>query len=166
VSAQVLRDVADFLRKRLEQVLVEEGQPVDWVRAVLPHADRPSIADRLLVELSTLVGDETFEGVAEAIQRARRIVPEGTAASYDPALLKEPAEVELHEVVRRVSADPTADLVRFTQVASQVVRPVARFFDEVFVMTDDPALRSARLGLLATVRDLGSDLLDWPQLHL
>jgi glycyl-tRNA synthetase len=166
VSAQVLRDVADFLRKRLEQVLVEEGQPVDWVRAVLPHADRPSIADRLLVELSTLVGDETFEGVAEAIQRARRIVPEGTAASYDPALLKEPAEVELHEVVRRVSADPAADLVRFTQVASQVVRPVARFFDEVFVMTDDPALRSARLGLLAAVRDLGSDLLDWPQLHL
>jgi glycyl-tRNA synthetase len=166
VSGQVLAGVADFLRKRLEQVLVEEGQPVDWVRAVLPHADRPSIADRLLAELSTLVGDETFEGVAEAIQRARRIVPEGTAASYDPALLKEPAEVDLHDAVQRVSAEPASDLVRFTQAASQIVRPVARFFDEVFVMTDDAALRSARLGLLAMVRDLGSDLLDWPQLRL
>lgn len=40
------------------------------------------------------------------------------------------------------------------------------FFDDVFVMADDPAVRAARLGLLACVRDLGSDLLDWPQLRL
>jgi glycyl-tRNA synthetase len=32
-------------------------------------------------------------------------------------------------------------------------------------MADEPRLRAARLGLLATVRDLGADLLDWTQLH-
>jgi glycyl-tRNA synthetase len=43
---------------------------------------------------------------------------------------------------------------------------VNTFFEEVFVMADDPALRAARLGLLATVRDLGVGLLDWEQLRL
>ena len=33
-------------------------------------------------------------------------------------------------------------------------------------MADDPALRAARLGLLATVRDLGAGLLDWDELRL
>ena len=42
---------------------------------------------------------------------------------------------------------------------------MARFFDDVYVMAEDPALRAARLGLLATVRDLGADLLDWSQLR-
>jgi glycyl-tRNA synthetase len=56
--------------------------------------------------------------------------------------------------------------VRFTQLASAIVAPVNRFFDEVYVMDEDPALRATRLGLLATVRDLGAGLLDWPQLRL
>jgi glycyl-tRNA synthetase len=166
VSGQVVSDTAAFMAARLEQMLVEEGQPVDWVRATLVQADRPSTVDRMLYELSTLVGDETFEAVAAAIQRARRIVPAGTAAAYDPALLKEPAEVALHEAVREVLAGPSSDLTRFTRSASRIVAPVNQFFDDIFVMADDPAVRAARLGLLATVRDLGADLLDWTQLHL
>jgi glycyl-tRNA synthetase len=33
-------------------------------------------------------------------------------------------------------------------------------------MADDPSLRAARLGLLAKVRDLGTGLLDWPELKI
>jgi glycyl-tRNA synthetase len=160
----VLTDVAEFLAKRLEQVLTEEGRPVDRVRAVLPHADRPAVADLLLDQLDTLAGDPVFAAVAEAIARARRIVPAGTPAGYDPAALKEPAEVALHEAVAAVG--PADDLVAFTRAAEPLVGPVNRFFDEVFVMADDPAVRAARLGLLATVGELGADLLDWPQLRL
>jgi glycyl-tRNA synthetase len=162
----VLKAAAAFLRGRLEQVLVEEGQPVDWVRAALLHADRPSHVDRLLVELSTVVGDDTFEAVAAAIQRARRIVPEGTPPGYDPALFTEPAELALHEAVRAVLAEAPGDLTRFTRAASRIVRPLDGFFEDVFVMADDPAVRATRLGLLATVRDLGAGVLDWSELRL
>ena len=62
-------------------------------------------------------------------------------------------------------AEAPGDLTRFTRAASRIVRPLARFFDDVYVMADDPALRAARLGLLASVRDLGADLLDWSQLR-
>jgi glycyl-tRNA synthetase len=84
-------------------------------------------------------------------------------------VLAEPAEVALHEVVKQVKADldtSSPDLTHFTQVVSRIVRPVTTFFEDVFVMAEDPAVRAARLGLLATVRDLGADLLDWPRLRL
>jgi glycyl-tRNA synthetase len=161
VPAAVLADAGEFLTKRFEQVLVEQGHPVDRVRAVLPHADRPSFADLLLAQLGRLVADPGFRALAEAIQRARRIVPDGTAAAYDPALLKEPAEVALHEVVGAVrdelagSADPHGtDLSRFTAVAGRITEPINAFFDDVFVMADDPALRRARLRLMRELEHL------------
>ncbi|GAB1641244.1 glycine--tRNA ligase [Krasilnikovia sp. MM14-A1259] len=168
VTDPVRRDVAEFLARRLEQALTEEGHPVDRVRAVLPHADRPSRVDHLLSELTGLADDPAFRGVAAAIQRARRIVPDGTPAAYDPGLLKEPAEAGLHEAVQAVRADlgPESDLTGFTRVAGRLVAPVDAFFTDIFVMAEDPALRAARLGLLATIRDLGATLLDWPQLRI
>jgi glycyl-tRNA synthetase len=170
VPADVLTAAADFLAKRLEQVLVEEGQPVDRVRAVLPHAARPSVADALLAQLADVVTDPGFTAVVAAIQRARRIVPDGTPAGYDPSVLKESAELALHEAVTATLADlgPAAepDLPRFTAATGRIVTPIATFFDDVFVMADDPAIRAARLGLLATVRDLGAGLLDWSELRL
>ncbi len=166
VPAEVLAAAGDFLARRLEQALVEEGKPVDRVRAALPHFAQPSVVDTLLTQLSTLVGNPDFVAVASAIQRARRIVPADTPAGYDASVLTEPAELALHEAVSGVKADFGADLVAFTAAVEPLVEPLARFFDEVFVMAEEPAVRAARLGLLATVRDLGAGLLDWPELRL
>jgi glycyl-tRNA synthetase len=168
VEESVLAAAAEFLTRRLEQLLTEEGQPVDRVRAVLPHADRPSLVDRLLGQIDALVKDEQFRALAEAIQRARRIVPAGTPAGYRPEALVEPAELRLHEVLTQVRGDlePHPDLERFNEVAGRITGPVNSFFDDVFVMTDDLDLRAARLGLLATVRDLGADLLNWEHLRM
>ncbi|MGK5681974.1 glycine--tRNA ligase [Actinoplanes sp. URMC 104] len=166
VPAAVVEAAGEFLARRLEQVLAEEGKPVDRVRAVLPHYERPSVVDTLLGQLGTLVGNPGFVAVAAAIQRARRILPGGTPAGYDPAALTEPAELTLHEAVSGVKPDFGADLVAFTAAVEPLVEPLSRFFDEVFVMADDPAVRAARLGLLATVRDLGEGVLDWPELRL
>jgi glycyl-tRNA synthetase len=164
VPAEVLQACSEFLAKRLEQVLVEEGQPVDRVRAVLPHHARPAVVDSLLASLATAVDDPGFRAVASAIQRARRIVPAGTPAGYDAAVLKEPAELALHAAI---PADTGfSDLSSFVARTQPLVAPVGRFFDEVFVMADDPVLRAARLGLLATIRDLGEGLLDWSHLRL
>ncbi|MFI5895057.1 glycine--tRNA ligase [Actinoplanes sp. NPDC051513] len=170
VSGEVLAACAGFLAKRLEQTLTEEGNPIDRVRAVLPHADRPSVASNLLAQLASVTANPDFVAVAEAVQRARRIVPPSTPAGYDAGILKEPAEVALHSAVVAVAAElgpsPEPDLFRFTSVVSRLVAPLATFFDEVFVMADDAEIRAARLGLLATVRDLGAGLLDWPELQL
>ncbi|MFI6072431.1 glycine--tRNA ligase [Actinoplanes sp. NPDC051343] len=170
VSEDVLLSAREFLAKRLEQVLVEEGRPVDRVRAVLPHHARPSVADRLLSQLDSLVLDPDFVRVAEALQRCRRIVPPDTPDSYDESALVEPAELRLHATVAEVAAELSTldepDLVRFTAITRRLAVPLADFFVDVFVMDENPALRAARLGLLATVRDLGAGLLDWSELRL
>ncbi|WP_127553507.1 glycine--tRNA ligase [Actinoplanes sp. OR16] len=164
VSPAIVDACAEFLAKRLEQVLVEEGKPVDRVRAVVAHHARPSHVDVLLGQLASLSGDADFLAVAGAVQRARRIVPAGTPAAYDVAVLKEPAELALHEAVSDIS--DFSDILGFVEATRGLVGPLNTFFDEVFVMADDPAVRAARLGLLARVRDLGEGLLDWSQLRL
>ncbi|MEU7575459.1 glycine--tRNA ligase [Micromonospora sp. NPDC049240] len=170
VGDDVLHASGEFLAKRFEQVLTEEGHPIDRVRAVLPHFAQPSVADRLLGQLATLATDPEFAAVAQAIQRARRIVPEGTSAGYDQGLLKEPAEVALHQAVQgvlgRLGAGREPDLARFAAETTALVTPLEEFFTDVFVMADDLDVRAARLGLLATVRDLSAGLLDWAHLRL
>ena len=165
VPPPVLAAAADFVARRLEQVLTEEGQPIDRVRAVLRHADRPALADRLLAQLDELSKDERFHALAAAIERSARIVPAGTAASYSPAALVEPAERRLHEVVAGLTVPPD-DLVALTAATVPLAEAVTAFFDEVYVMADDPALRAARLGLLARVAGVGATTVDWRHLRL
>ncbi|MGH4019072.1 MAG: glycine--tRNA ligase subunit beta [Pseudonocardiaceae bacterium] len=168
VPPATLKDLATFVTRRFEQVLVDESPPVDWVRAVLPHADRPYRADQMLAQLRVLVGQQNFCNVVDALQRSRRIVPAGTPAGYDPGTLTEPAELRLHDIVTRVGADldDGADLQRFVETFGRVVEPLNAFFDKVFVMVDDQQLRRARLGLLASIEDLGAGVLDWHELRL
>ena len=169
VTAAILDEMGAFLARRLELQLVEEGVPVDHVRAVLPHADRPARAELMARQLAGLRGREDFRQIAAALDRARRIVPAGLAAGYDPACLAEPAELVLHEAALAVRAHldtlgSAPDLVSFTQATAPLVAPVTRFFEDILVMADDPDTRATRLGLLATVRDLGDGILDWSAL--
>jgi glycyl-tRNA synthetase len=168
VPPAALEDLATFVARRFEQLLGEEGQPVDWVRAVAPQADQPHRVDRLLAQLRDLIGQAEFRAVAEALARSRRIVPADTVAAYDPGALTEPAELRLHEALTAVRGDleKASDLVGAATTFGRIVKPINDFFDDVFVMADDPELRRARLGLLATIRDLGADALDWEQLRL
>ncbi|MEV6348897.1 glycine--tRNA ligase [Actinoplanes sp. NPDC051851] len=162
VPAPPLDALGEFLARRLELVLTEEGHPVDRVRAVLPHAGRPALVDVLLAQLAGHADSPVFG----ALDRARRIVPAGTAPGYDPALLKEPAEIALHEAVIALPEIGKTDLSAFVEATTPLVAPITAFFDDVLVMAEDPSIRAARLGLLATVRDLGDGLLDWPRLRL
>ncbi len=167
VSDDVQMRLREFMNGRLEQTLTEEGVPVDRIRAVFVHADRPATVDATLAQLDALIGDPDFRGLTETIQRASRIVPSGTEPRYDAAKLREPAEVRLDEVLTqtRAAVHNTVDLVAFTEATRPLTASVTAFFDDVFVMDDDLELRAARLGLLASVAALGAPLLNWDQVR-
>ncbi len=167
VPPEVIDATAEFLTRRLEQTLAEEGAPVDRVRATILHADRPARVDASLEQLSTLVGTPEFQRLVETMQRSRRIVPAGTAPEYDAGALREPAEVRLHEVLGRTAAavEGVEDLTAFTERTTDLTAAVTAFFEEVFVMAEEPELRAARLGLLAAVAALGAPVLSWDQLR-
>jgi glycyl-tRNA synthetase len=168
VAPQRLEEISDFLAKRLEQQLTDEGHAIDDIRAVLVHADVPAAVDRALEQLARLKQTADFQRVAEAVQRSRRIVPQGTAPSYEPGALTEPAEVALHGVLvkTRQNLGGTADLAAFVAGSGELSVAVSSFFDNVFVMAEEPELRQARLGLLASVAELGRPVLAWEHLRI
>jgi glycyl-tRNA synthetase len=167
VNEEARAEVFQFVVRRLEQQLLDAGYEVEVVRAVLPLADQPRRAEQTAAELTKLSGDPHFHAVVTTIQRVSRIARDGVAAGYDPTLLQEPAERRLHEAVTKVRADLAAGygtLGAYLAIVGELAEPVDTFFDEVFVMTEDPAIRVNRLGLLAAIRDLGAGVLDWEAL--
>jgi glycyl-tRNA synthetase len=167
VTSETIDAVGDFLTRRLEQQLLDEGHAVDRVRAVIIHADQPSTADRMLHQLTDLVETPDFRQLAAALQRARRIATTGGSA-YDPLTLTEPAERRLHEAVRKTAGDlpENPDLGDLVAAGDDLPAAVDRFFDDILVMADDPEVRARRLGLVGAVAALGDRVLDWQALRL
>ena len=167
VPEEALAEVADFVVRRYEQQLLDAGADYRQVAAVLPLAQAPAAADETLAQLRERIDDPAFAELATALQRVRRIVPEDAPSTYDPALLTEPAEQALHGELTKVSetlGGSPRSLADFTEAAGVLTVPVNRFFDEILVMAEEPELRAARLGLLATLRDLAAPVLDWQSL--
>jgi glycyl-tRNA synthetase len=163
-SGESLEEAAEFVLRRFEQALLDEGHPVRVVRAVLPSADRPAYAVRAAQDLESLLGDERFQRLSTALQRVLRIVPEGTPPVYKAELFEEDAEFALHRAYAQTKAAlglaaPT--LPAFIENALPLAEPIDAYFDEVLVMAEDPAVRANRLGLLAGVRDLIPAIVDW-----
>jgi glycyl-tRNA synthetase len=160
----------EFVRRRWEQQLLDAGTAHHQVQAVLPLADRPAMADDALVELPQLESEQAFGELVAALQRVHRILPEHTPADYRVDVLQAPAEIALHrvfvDVASRLSYPSTArtgdtGLGQFAKVVAELVAPINQLFDDVLVMTADDAVRSARLGLLASIDALAARQLDW-----
>ncbi len=165
VREETLAEVAEFVVRRYEQQLLDAGHDHRHVAAVLPLADAPAAAEATLREIEQRVGDAEFAALVAALQRVRRIVPADTAAEYDPARLTEPAEAALHqELVKAKDAMATPALADFVLAATPLTAPINTFFDDILVMAEDAQVRAARLGLLATIRDLAAPVLDWQAL--
>ena len=92
--------------------------------------------------------------------------PAGASATGFEKLLTEPAELALLDEIRRrrsviEAAVSTGSGFREAFTESAKIGPaVDRFFTEVFVMTDDPAVRDARLRLMKQVEQLILQLAD------
>lgn len=176
LDAGTAEEVARFVERRLEMLLVEEGHAIGLVRAVLPHADVPARVDRLLAELEALEGSERLRSLQDTMQRVARILSTKGAGSQQgagedsvsalEATVVEPADSErgLAAVLDRVEASGHADLTSLVEGSADLPGAVDALFDEVMVLDPDPVVRAGRLGLLERVRGVASPWLDWDAL--
>ena len=158
-----------FLYERLIAVMTQRGAPVEVVRAVAspPDAERtvdwnrsPLRAKRVADALQAMRSSEDFQALAVLFKRVKNIAKElKQDAVLDRGALVEPAErALLSEIDRRKlaieAAAAASDYRRaFAEIAG-LRAPIDRFFTEVFVMAEDSTLRTARLKLMADLRDL------------
>ncbi len=164
----VRADLQQFLVERLQFVLETRGFDRRNVRAVLGSAqplEKTALVD-VEANLSVLrehAATPAFRKLAEMFKRVRNIGKDYGADAFDadeqsgPALdtvLEEAAEKALlAEIERRHgpidNAVATGAGFREAYVEASELEPVvARFFEEVFVMSDDARLRQARLRLM------------------
>jgi glycyl-tRNA synthetase beta chain len=111
-------------------------------------------------------GSEDFQALAILFKRVKNISKDvARGATLDRAALVEPAEQALLAELdtRRPRVEQVAaqhDYKKaFTEIAG-LRAAVDTFFTDVFVMADDERLRTARLSLMAGLRDLILDLAD------
>ena len=161
-------DLTAFLADRLQHAFEARGGDRRNVRAVLAGPEAAlgrAVSDQAanLEALPAVARSESFRHLATAFKRVRNIAREYGAADAaadqaqggaSDAVLVEPAEQALladiearQPAIERAVRDGAGYREAYAEAAA-FEPAVGRFFDEVFVMTDDPALRRARLRLM------------------
>jgi glycyl-tRNA synthetase beta chain len=167
--AETFDEIAAFLGDRLRYLLSLRGFRVDEINAVAalgPRFLRPLATRRKLEALRELRGMPEFQALAELFKRVKNIskgttFPEsgwGALSEYgggsqepsEQALIRQAAADVLF--IQRAEAD--GNYVEAFKRISAFQPAVARYFDEVLVMSDDRAVRAKRLELMAGLRDL------------
>ena len=160
--------VVAFAHERVRFVLEHRGLPGDVVRGATAAAGDvvPLRARRVAEALQSLRASTDFQALAVLFKRVKNIARELSApGALDRSALTEPAEQALLQVLdtRRPRVLDAAGRADYRQALTEIagLRPaVDRFFAEVFVMADDARLRTARLTLMAELRDLILSLAD------
>ncbi len=150
--------LADFIYDRLAGSLREQGYTAQEVDAVV--SQRPQRLGDIPKRLAAVRAFSALPEAAALAAANKRVgnilkkVEDSVDAWIDSALLKEAAEIALHDalvdvVPRADAAFVTGDYSESLQALAALRAPVDAFFDGVMVNADDPALRANRLGLLA-----------------
>ncbi|KAG1677161.1 hypothetical protein FOA52_000967 [Chlamydomonas sp. UWO 241] len=174
VTEKVQADVLSYLTGRMEQVLLDAGVVPEAVRATLAErGDDPALAMRTAEELNAewSAGEGgRLCSVMAALGRPVRIVrgkdvPPATV-SVSPALFDCDEERALADALASVRGRvaPGMAVPDFLDACEALCAPIDAFFDKVFVMCDDEAVRANRLALLRDVAALPAGVVDLSQL--
>jgi glycyl-tRNA synthetase beta chain len=165
--------LADFIYDRLAGSLREQGYTAQEVDAVV--SQRPQRLGDIPKRLAAVRAFSALPEAAALAAANKRVgnilkkVEGSVEAAVDNALLKEAAEVALHDalvdvVPRADAAFVTGDYTESLTALAALRAPVDAFFDGVMVNADDPALRANRLGLLAKLHAAMNQVADLSRL--
>ncbi|MBL8748705.1 MAG: glycine--tRNA ligase subunit beta [Planctomycetes bacterium] len=165
--------LVEFVFDRLGSSLKEQGFTPQEIEAVL--SQRPMVlADvpRRLAAVRTFATLPEAASLADANKRIGNILKKSESlagSTIDAGLLRDPAEKDLVEALRRVSAaaNPKFDAGDHTgglRECAALKVPVDAFFDKVMVNAEDPALRQNRLALLVQLHALMNRVADLSKL--
>lgn len=173
--ADVTDGVFDFLLERFRTWYLEEGISVDVLQSVFSvKPERPLDFHMRLDAVNHFSKLDASHSLAAANKRVSNIlskqVTASVAAQLNPQLLVEPAEIALFEKLASVTQTVTSlfDKSHYREGLEQLAElreDVDLFFDQVLVMSDDPALQANRLALLLQLRNLFLRVADISNLH-
>ncbi|RID54954.1 hypothetical protein BRARA_G02240 [Brassica rapa] len=166
VEASTLDDVYQFVTRRLEQLLVDNGVSPEVVRSVLAErGNDPCLAARTAYEMEKLSKGEIFPKIVEAYSRPTRIVrgkDVDVGVEVDEGVFETSQEKELWSIYISIKdrIHSGIGIEEFTEISTQLVEPLEDFFNNVFVMVEEEKVRKNRLALLNNIASLPSGIAD------
>jgi len=154
-------DLSDFIATRFKFLMMEEGHNQEFIGAVLPAVSKDIYDGYLrLRALETQDSLQDFRRLMVGFKRVYNITKTlRDEGPLDLALLLEKEERDLHDLFE-ASKDPFAKAMEARAYAEALrflvgfKETVDAYFDRVFVMVEDEALRNNRLSLLARIKDM------------
>ncbi|MCX6031339.1 MAG: glycine--tRNA ligase subunit beta [Chloroflexi bacterium] len=167
---QVLADVLAFIRDRLYGWLRDQGLPHDAVNAALAErAFDLSAATATARDLAELVKSSDWPEVFTAYARCKRIVRNLTETyPLAPEHYTEPATSALYDAYQHATRNTqhaTRTIAALAEQLRVLQAPINRFFANVLVNAEDPAVRRARLALVQRIAALPEGIADLSQLQ-
>lgn len=172
ISPSLVSELLAFIAGRLRQQLLDAkggGYRYDVVEAVLAEqAHNPYRAAIAVKQLSEWVKREDWPPTLAAYSRCVRITrDQAEQHSVDSDQLSERAEKELFSLYQSASAKRAAfqSVDEFFATLLPMIPAISKFFDDVLVMAEEPAVRANRLGLLQSIAGLARGVADFSKLE-
>lgn len=161
IEQDLIDEVLGFVVDRLLHYYTGQGYRTELVNAALasPWTTLPDL-DRRLRSINTFMGEEAAASLAASNKRIGNILRKSEAIEkidIDADLFRFDEEKVLFEEIVRIESiiEPLLKKGAYEdslRILAELKAPVDRFFDEVMVMDEDPALRNNRLALLAYLK--------------
>jgi glycyl-tRNA synthetase beta chain len=157
-AGEVSSEVVAFVLDRVDAVLAAEGVPAETLRAARGADGVDPLGYAELARALRAAGPELAAARA-GLERCRRIAVRGqaeAASSLSPGLFSETAEIELARALtviapRIAEAAARRAFAAGLGAAAELAPAIDRFFADVMVMDEDPAVRGNRLRLMIEV---------------
>ena len=172
----VLENLYKWFKQRYETILADQGIEYDLVNAVSGTEDLAytlqglSNLTRIKERAHFLQKSResaTLSTIYEPIVRASRLAVQGdldsvtvdVKAVINPVSLTEPAEQNLYQAIAALPSQPSDE--QLMEGIKAIAPVLAKFFDDVLVMAEDPQVRQNRLNLLGLIRNYSRQLADF-----
>ena len=166
VNREALDEAFEYIIRRLEVALRgAQGLRHDAISAAIAaRLDDPDQIQRIARVFSDLLQSDHWLDILHAHARCKRIVRDlPDRYPLDPDVDPEEASRALHTayLTARDEMDSTDEkLAALIPVMHDLRDPINRFFADVLVMVDDPALRQSRLALVQHIAALPDGIVD------
>lgn len=166
IDSDVINEVVQFVTRRLEQLLVDEGINCEIVRSVLmERANCPYLASQTAAQMEAFSRTEDFPKIVEAYSRPVRIIRGKqieSAWEVDASTFEKEEEKALWSAYLEAAdkIHPGVDVKTFAEASLLLIQPLEDFFNNVFVMAEDERIRNNRLALLQKVASLTKGIAD------
>lgn len=154
--------VLSFFMERLRGYYLEQGIRKDVFEAVMAReVTNPSEFNHRVAGVHAFMQLPEAANLAAANKRISNILRQAdtSAGKLDPALFETSAEISLHAAIVKLENEIQPFLKKgdYAEVLTRLAAlrtPVDKFFDEVLVMDENPAVRNNRLALLQNLNQL------------